>query len=618
MKTADYQRIADTIPHQPGVYKFLAEDGVIIYVGKAKSLKKRLASYFGEKKHQSYKTGVMVRSAAHFEYTLVDSENDALLLENMLIKKIQPRYNVTWRDDKSYSYICVKKERFPRVFFTRQVIRDGSTYFGPYASKSRAKVVLEVVRKLFPLRTCAFELSEKNIERGKFKVCLEYHIKNCMGPCEGLESEEDYMEKIRQVKNILKGNFREVRLHLHERMARHAAEMEFEKAQDIKGKLSFFEDYQGKSTVVSQTIGDVDVFHLSEDPKRAYVHYLKVVSGAIIHSHTMEMIKNLNEDKEQILILAVDHIRETFESTSPEIIVPFSIHLPSSDISVTVPQRGEKKALLDLAEKNVKHYLFKKQQQELNQSGRANSVERILKTLQQDLNMTEVPWHIECFDNSNLHGTNPVASCVVFRNAKPSKNDYRKFNIKSVEGPNDFASMEEIVYRRYHRMLEEGSSLPQLIIIDGGKGQLSAAMKSIETLGIADKVTVIGIAKRLEEIYFPGDSVPLYINKKSESLKLIQQARNEAHRFAISFHRQKRSKAVTQTALTTVAGIGEKTAQKLLLHFGSVARIQKASTEEIEKVIGKKKTSVLLEYLSGEGSETMPSQATADETGEVG
>jgi excinuclease ABC subunit C len=379
--------------------------------------------------------------------------------------------------------------------------------------------------------------------------------------------------------------------------------MEFEKAQELKDKLTYFEDYQGKSTVVSQTVGDVDVFYLIEDQKRAFVHFLNVVSGAVIHSHTMEMVKNLNEDRTQLLALAAQHLRDTFDTNSPEIIVPFEVPPPAENVVVTIPQRGEKKALLDLAEKNVKHYLFRKQQQELNKSGRSRSAERILKALQQDLNMQEVPWHIECFDNSNLHGTNPVASCVVFRNAKPSKGDYRKFNIKSVKGSNDFASMEEIILRRYRRMLDEGQSLPQLIIIDGGKGQLSAAMKSLEVLGIAEKTTVIGIAKRLEEIYFPGDSIPLYINKKSESLKLIQQARNEAHRFAITFHRQKRGKEITQSVLTTIPGIGEKTAEKLLQHFSSVKRLREASLDDIAAVIGKHKAVTLLKHLKGESDE---------------
>ncbi|MDX1479172.1 MAG: excinuclease ABC subunit UvrC [Saprospiraceae bacterium] len=599
MKTADYKQIADTIPHQPGVYKFIDATGEILYVGKAKDLRKRTASYFGSKRNRAYKTGVMVKSADRLEYTIVDTEQDALLLENALIKKHQPRYNVTWRDDKSYTYMCIKNERFPRVFLTRKVIRDGSVYFGPYASKARVKAILDIVKKLFPLRTCTYDLSETNIANGKFKVCLEYHIENCLGPCEGLEEEATYNERVDQVRNILKGNFREVRAHLKERMEAHAANMQFEKAQQIKEKLDLFIDYQARSTVVSHRVIDADIFHIATDKKRAYVHYLKVIRGAIIHTYTMELVKNLNRKKPLILALAIDHIREQFNSTAPEIIVPVDVPLREDGINVTVPQRGEKRALLELAEKNVKHFLFQKQRQEINRGGRQSSAERILKTLQVDLNMDEIPWHIECFDNSNIQGAHPVASCVVFRNAKPAKRDYRKYNIKTVVGANDFASMEEIVYRRYRRLLDEGESLPQLIIIDGGKGQLNAAVQSLDRLGIRDRVTIIGIAKRLEEIYFPGDSIPLYINKKSESLKLIQQARNEAHRFAITFHRQKRSKTLTSTELTNIQGIGEKTAQKLLSHFGSVKKLKQAPREEVVKLVGAKRAELLEGYFGG-------------------
>lgn len=600
MTTSDYKKIADSIPHQPGIYKFVDNDGEILYVGKAKDLRKRVASYFGEKRSRSYKSGVMVRSADKLEYTLVDTEQDALLLENTLIKTLQPRYNVTWRDDKSYSYVCMKNERFPRVFLTRKVIRDGSTYFGPYASKARVKAILDIVKKLFPLRTCNYDLSEENISQGKFKVCLEYHIENCLGPCEGLESEEEYNEKIEQVRNILRGNFRDVRAHLKERMQQYASNMQFEKAQDLKEKLTLFGDYQSKSTIVSHRVQNVDVFHIATDDKRAYVHFLKVVQGAVINTYTLELVKNLNADKKQLLSIAVEYIRESFGSTSPEIVVPMRIDYRSEDVRITVPQRGEKKGLLDLAEKNVRHFLFRKQREEINRKTRQTGAERILKTLQSDLNMSEVPWHIECFDNSNIQGAHPVASCVVFKNAKPSKSDYRKFKIRTVEGPNDFASMEEIVYRRYRRMLAEDKKLPQLIIIDGGKGQLSAAVKSLKKLDIYEKVTVIGIAKRLEEIYFPEDSVPLYINKRSESLKLIQQARNEAHRFAITFHRQKMRKDLSKSGLTEIHGIGEKTADKLLAHFGSVVRMLKAGREKIAGVVGPKKAGDIVEHYSVE------------------
>lgn len=596
MTTSDYKEISEAIPHEPGVYRFIDHTDEILYVGKAKDLKKRVASYFGDKKNRAYKTGVMVKSAERLEYTIVDSEQDALLLENTLIKKLQPRYNVTWRDDKSYTYICMKKERFPRVFLTRNVIKDGSTYFGPYTSKARVKAILDIVKKLFQLRTCTFDLSEQNIEKGKFKVCLEYHIKNCLGPCVGLEKEEDYNLKIDQVRNILKGNFREVKDYLNREMELCVEQLQFERAHELKDKFNLFEDYQSKSTVVSQKVQNADVFHIATDKKRAYVHFLKVVHGAIMHTYTMELVKNLNDDKVQLLTLAVDHIRDKFNSASPEIIVPFQISITSEDNKLIVPQRGERKGLLDLAEKNVKHFLFQKQRQEINSNRKQSSAERILKTLQLDLNMDEVPWHIECFDNSNIQGAYPVASCVVFKNAKPSKKDYRKFNIKTVEGSDDYASMVEIVGRRYKRMLDEETPLPQLIVIDGGKGQLSAAMQSVVDLGLEDKITVIGIAKRLEEIYFPGDSLPLYINKKSESLKLIQQARNEAHRFAITFHRQKRSKDFTKTELTQIPGIGDKMSVKLLTHFGSVKKVKKARHSELAKVIGAKKAEAVTEY----------------------
>lgn len=600
MTTKDYQSIAETIPHDPGVYRFVDESGEVLYVGKAKDLRKRVSSYFGDKKGRRYKTGVMVKSAHHIEYTIVDTEQDALLLENTLIKRLQPRYNVTWRDDKSYSYICIKNERFPRVFLTRRLIKDGSTYFGPYASKARVKLILDMVKKLFPLRTCKYDLSEKNIEAGKFKVCLEYHIKNCLGPCEGLESEEDYNVKIDQVRNVLRGNFKDVKGYLQREMERSAENLQFERAHELKERFDLFSDYQSKSTVVSHKVTHADVFHIATDKKRAYVHYLHVVQGAIIHSYTMELTKNLNEEEDQLLTIAVDHIRDKFNSTAPEIIVPVAISTDIEDVSVKVPQRGERKGLLDLAEKNVKHFLFERQRQEINRKSRQSSAERILKTLQVDLNLDEVPWHIECFDNSNIQGANPVASCVVFKNAKPSKKDYRKFNIKTVEGPDDFASMAEVVKRRYKRMLKEGESLPQLVVIDGGKGQLNAAVKSLHELGLIGEIAVIGIAKRLEEIYFPGDSVPLHINKKSESLKLIQQARNEAHRFAITFHRQKRSKDFTKTVLTEIPGIGDVIATKLLTHFGSVAKIREARHREIAEVIGKKKGTLVFEYFHNE------------------
>jgi excinuclease ABC subunit C len=586
MTDEDFKVVADSIPKDPGVYRFINEEGTVIYVGKAKNLRNRLSSYFGDKKHQYFKTRTMVRHAHHFEFTMVESEQDALLLENTLIKQIQPRYNVLLKDDKSYTFICIKNEKFPRVFFTRRVIRDGSTYFGPYTSKARVKEIFEIVKKLFPLRTCPLLLEPKPIQAGKYKVCLEYHIKNCLGPCEGHETEESYTIRIEQIRNVLKGNFRGVIQHLKTQMEGFAQDMQFEKAQQIKEKLTLFEDYQSRSTVVSHLERDLDVFSIAKDETHAYVNYLKVVQGAIINSYTQELQMNLDEDEVELLSYTIDRLREKFNSITEEIIVPFKVELVEAGITQTIPQRGEKKELLDLSMKNVKYFLLQKQKEKLN-SKKQTPAERILGKLQQDLRMKEVPMHIECFDNSNIQGSNPVASCVVFKNAKPAKRDYRHFHVKTVEGPDDFASMREIVERRYKRMLEENEKLPDLIVIDGGKGQLSAAMESIDQLGIRDQVTVIGIAKKLEEIYFPGDSIPLYIDKKSESLRLIQQIRNEAHRFAITFHRNTRSKNFVTTELTGIKGIGEKTSEKLLKHFGSVKKIKEASSEEIEKLIGK-------------------------------
>lgn len=597
MKTEEFRAISDTIPHEPGVYRFLDHDGTILYVGKAKSLKNRLNSYFGEKKHSQFKTVLLTRNAARIEFTVVETEHDALLLENSLIKKFQPRYNVSLKDGKSYTYICIKNERFPRVFFTRRVIRDGSQYFGPYTSKYRVNILLEIIKKLFTLRTCTLNLSEDSINKGKFKVCLEYHIKNCQGPCEALESEESYNYKIEQVKNILKGNLGGVKKYITDQMKSHAENLEFEKAQVLKDKLFAFEDYQSTSTVVSTTIKDIDVFAIKKEEQMAYVNYLKIINGALVNTDISEMVMNLDDEIEDLLSFVVPTIREKFNSIAPEIIVPVEIIVPDEKVTVTVPQRGDKKKLLELAEKNIDYYILQKRRDNVSHQKKISSSERILSTLKKDLQMDVMPLHIECFDNSNIQGSNPVSSCVVFKNAKPSNKDYRHFKVKTVVGPDDFASMEEVVFRRYKRMLDENSSLPQLIIIDGGKGQLSSAVKSLESLGILDKVTVIGIAKKLEEIFFPGDSLPLYINKKSESLKLIQQARNEAHRFAISFHRDLRSKNFLGTQLTNIPGIGKVTAEKLLKNFGSITRLKETPTEEIEKVIGKANTKKVLDYL---------------------
>lgn len=588
MTNEQFKDFAPGIPTAPGIYKYIDAEGIILYVGKAKNLRNRLSSYFGEKKYQLAKTKVLVRHAHHIEFTIVETEHDALLLENSLIKKHQPRYNVMLKDEKSpLVYICIKRERFPRVFLTRKPIKDGSVYFGPYLQKFRVEQVAELIRKLFQLRTCTLHLSQENISKGKFKPCLEYHIKNCAAPCVGLETEEAYNRKIEQIKNILKGNFAAVKNHLKEEMQRAAENMQFEQAQLLKEKLSLFEDYQGRSTVVSPNIHDVDVFAIADDEKEAFVNYLKVVNGAVIHTYTLTLTKNLDEDKETLLVYAIQHLREKFNSITQEIIVPFPVVLPEKELVITVPKIGDKKKLLELSEKNVQYHLLQKKKQEASQTGKQTHAERILRTLQADLHMEEAPLWIECFDNSNLQGSNPVSSCVVFKNAKPAKRDYRHYNVKSVEGPNDFASMEEVVFRRYKRLLAEGQGLPQLVIIDGGKGQLSAAMKSLRALGLEGKMTVVGIAKRLEEIFFPDDPVPALINKKSESLKLIQQARNEAHRFGITFHRNQRSKNFIKTELTEIPGIGTKTAEKLLQHFGSLARLRAAEAAEVEKVVGK-------------------------------
>ncbi len=602
MTNEDFKKIAPLLPKQPGVYEFKEKEGTVLYVGKAKNLKNRLTSYFGDKKYIAYKTRTMVKNAHHIDFTIVETEQDALLLENTLIKKLQPRYNVMLKDGKSYSYICIKKERFPRVFITRRVIKDGSTYFGPYTSKAQIKTVLELIKSLFPLRTCNFHLSQSNIEKGKFKVCLEYHIKNCLGPCENLETEEDYNKKIDQIKNILKGNFGAVKAHFKNIMQEQAENLEFEKAHIIKQKLTAFEDYQSKSTVVSATIRDVDVFSIATDEKNAYVNYLKVVNGALINTHTLEMTKNLNDNEKELLAYAIPNLREKFNSIAEEIILPFNVPLLDETLKITLPKRGDKRKLLELSEKNVKYYLLQKKKQAIAKQNKQPAEERILRTLQEDLQMDELPLHIECFDNSNMQGSYPVSSCVVFRNAKPAKKDYRHYNVKTVEGPNDFASMEEVVFRRYRRLIEEEQSLPQLIIIDGGKGQLSSAVNSLKKLDILEKVTVIGIAKRLEEIYFPEDPLPLYINKKSESLKLIQQARNEAHRFAITFHRNQRSKDFTSTELTDIPGVGAKTAEKLLQHFKSVKRIKEASPEELDQVVGKAVAEKVRKYFVEKGS----------------
>lgn len=595
-----FKLVQPTIPELPGIYKFLDEKGTILYVGKAKNLLKRTSSYFLDSKNHSFKTVTMVRHAVRLDFLVVETEHDALLLESTLIKKNQPRYNVNLKDGRSFAFICIKKENFPRIFFTRRVFRDGSEYFGPYTSKYKAEIVLDFVKSLFPLRNCTLNLTEENIKKHKFKVCLEYHVKNCLGPCEGFETKAEYDDRIRQIRNILNGNFADVTSYLQEQMELCAAELDFESALAYKIRLDAFHDYQSKSMVVHPSIGDVDVFSIELEDHEATVNYLRIIKGALINSHTFELEKNLDQDPEMILAYAILECRELFSSIADEIIVPYSVDLPGEGLKITVPQRGDKKKLLELSEKNLRYYILAKKSEIATHTTKPIAVQRILNTLRIDLRMEKDPVHIECFDNSNIQGSHPVAACVVFKNAKPSKNDYRHYNVKSVEGPNDFASMSEIVYRRYKRLQDENKPLPDLIVIDGGKGQLSAAMESIVRLGLENKVKVVGIAKRLEEIYFPNDPVPLYINKKSESLKVIQKIRNEAHRFAILFHRDQRSRSFLSTGLTDIPGIAKKSAETLLKHFGSMARVQEAGQEELAPLIGRKKADQVYRYFRPE------------------
>jgi excinuclease ABC subunit C len=592
----DLQLKIKNLPNKPGIYQYYNAEGNIIYIGKAKNLKKRVTSYF-TKNHDNTKTTVLVKQVVDINTIIVNSEFEALLLENNLIKKYQPKYNVLLKDDKTYPWICIKKEAFPRVFSTRNLVKDGSEYFGPYASGKMMNTILDLIRQLYPLRNCHLNLSEENIKANKFKVCLEYHIGNCKAPCVGFQNEENYQKYIFDIKNIIKGNIHGVTKHLKTLMSDYAENLEFEKAQLLKEKIKTLENYQSKSVVVSPTINDVDVFSIISDEKDAFINYLKVINGAIIQGHTIELKKKLDETDDVLLQMGIIELRLRFKSQSKEIIVPFIPSIEGSELKFTVPQIGDKKHLLELSERNAKYYRLERKKQKENVNPTKHS-DRILEQLQKDLRMPEKPVYIECFDNSNIQGTNAVAACVVFKDAKPSKKDYRHFNIKTVEGPNDFASMEEVIFRRYNRLLEENQPLPQLIIIDGGKGQLSSALKSIDKLNLRGKITIIGIAKKLEEIYFPNDSIPLYLNKKSESLKLIQFLRNEAHRFGITHHRNKRSKELIKSELSEVEGIGFKTAQELLWKFKSVARVKQASLKELEEVISKKRAKIVFEYFN--------------------
>jgi len=592
----DLKQTVSLMPELPGIYQYFNTEGKIIYVGKAKNLRKRVSSYF-TKQHIDRKTTVLVNKIADIKHIVTESEVDALLLENNFIKKYQPRYNVLLKDDKSFPWICIKNERFPQVFYTRNVIRDGSAYFGPYTSVQMVRTILDVIRRLFPLRNCTLNLSKSNIEKRKFKVCLEYFIGNCKGPCEGLQMEEEYNENIRQIKEILKGNLTSVLGHLKELMVKLSSEYKFEEAELVKSKLSILENYKSRSTVVSSSISNVDVFSFDENDSYAYINFLKVVDGAIVQAQTLEMKKRVEESREDLLALGIMEIRQNLFSDSMEIIIPFPIEIEWKNIKMVVPRIGEKRKLLDLSERNVKFYMLEKNKQRSLKTpeSRTNSM---LSKMKQDLRLNELPVHIECFDNSNIQGAFAVASCVVFRDGKPFKKDYRHFNIKTVEGPNDFASMEEIIYRRYRRMLDEGHDLPQLIVIDGGKGQLGSAVNSLDKLNLSGKIPVIGIAKKLEEIFYPNDSVPLYLDKNSETLRVLQHLRNEAHRFGITFHRNKRSNEFLVSELESVPGIGEKTIELLMKKFKTIKRLKKVSLDEIATEIGKSKAEKLMNYFN--------------------
>lgn len=598
MNVFDYKEELKRIPHKPGVYQYFDKQDILIYIGKAKDLRNRVGSYFVNETQHNGKTRVLVRQINRIAFTIVDTEIDAWLLENSLIKKHKPKYNVLLKDDKTYPWIVIKNERFPRVFWTRKHIKDGSRYYGPYASIGMMHIVLDVIRDLFPLRTCNLALTQENIARGKFKICLEYQIGNCKGPCEGYQSEEDYDQNLSDIKDILNGKITVVTNRIKEQMQTAVSEMNFEKAHAYKMKLDKLDFYQSKSTVVNSSITNVDVFSIASDESYAFVNYLKVMNGVIIQTQTVEMKRRLDETEQELLALAIPEIRDRFKSLSREIIVPFELDIQENDqIKFTVPKLGEKRKLLDLSLKNVA--FFKKERllhyEKLNPDVR---VDRILTQMKKDLRLNVLPQHIECFDNSNIQGSYPVSAIVVFKDAKPSKKDYRHFNVKTVVGPNDFATMEEAVYRRYKRVLDEGTGLPQLIIIDGGKGQLSAALKSLKLLGIEKQVTVIGIAKRLEELYYPGDQYPLYLDKKSETLKIIQHLRDEAHRFGITFHRNQRSRKTFVSELEDIPGIGKTTVEKLLTTFKSVKKIKEAPEEELKKLLNLKQLHALLTYFN--------------------
>jgi excinuclease ABC subunit C len=588
------QSILSALPQKPGVYQYFDVDGNIIYIGKAKILKNRVSSYFTGQ-HQGTKTAVLVRKIVDIKYIVVESEMDALLLENSLIKKHKPRYNILLKDDKTYPSIVIKKEPFPRIFATRQVIKDGSEYHGPYASVKVMHAVLDLVRRLYPIRSCSLSLTKENIEAGKFKVCLEYHLGNCMGPCEGKQSLANYEESVENIRKIIKGNYGEAIRELRTLMSQSATDYRFEEAQLLKEKIETLESFQARSTIVNPSIHNVDVFTIASDANSGFVNFIKIMNGVIVQGYTAEIKKKMDESDRELLEFAIIDIRERLQSNAKEICVQIPLELEIPGVEISLPIRGDKKKLVELSQRNSNGYMLDvHKQQEIVDPER--HVNRIMETLKADLHLKELPVHIECFDNSNIQGTNPVSACVVFKNAKPSKGDYRKFNVKTVEGPNDFDTMKEAVYRRYHRLVTEGESLPQLIIIDGGKGQLGAALESLEKVGLRGKIAIIGIAKRLEEIYFPGDSLPIYLDKRSESLKLIQQLRDEAHRFGLSHHRDRRSKDALRSEITEIPGVGFRTTQQLIFHFKTVKKVKEASLEQLGEVVNKKMAKLVFEY----------------------
>lgn len=586
------KEIVKRLPKKPGVYRFYDKNRKILYVGKAKYLKNRVSSYFNKIKYENHKTKLLVRKIDHIEFIVVETEYEALLLENSLIKKHQPHYNVALRDDKTYPWICIKKEPFPRVFSTRNVIKDGSEYYGPYASVRMMHTVLGIIGKLYKLRTCSYNLSQTNIANKKYRLCLEYHIGNCFGGCENKQSEASYNQSINEIRHILKGNLGDLTRDLKHTMSGFAENLEFEKAQELKERIGLLENYQAKSTVVNYKIHDVDVFSIVSDSYAGYVNFLKINSGAVVQLHTLEIRKKLEETDEELLALGIAEIRQKFDSESKELYLSIPIDIPIKDVKVSVPKIGDKKKLIDMSTRNAKYFMMDRYKAMEKVDPDAHS-KRIMAQVQKDIRLTELPTHIECFDNSNIQGEFPVAACVVFKNGKPSKKDYRHFNIKTVVGPDDYASMEEVVYRRYSRLIKEGESLPQLVVIDGGKGQLHSAVNSLERLGLMGKIAVIGIAKRLEEIYFPGDSIPIYLDKRSESLKVIQFLRNEAHRFGITHHRNQRGKSIVKSELHDIKGIGPKNAQELLTHIGSVKRVKEATKDELAAIIGESKAQIV-------------------------